>query len=264
MSAFPPRGQRWVVAHRGASALRPENTAAAFEQAIQDEADAAECDLRLTADGRVVICHDADLAKFGRPDVRVDATPLDELQQVDAGGWFDAAYVGERLLSLDQLLERFADRLPLCLELKTDPEDNANRVRGDRLRTFADAVAGPVANFPARDRLSLLAFDPDAIRELHAAGCDNLVFNVHEPDQLTAADLDALPPLSAVDCNIHCLAEPTAELIRTRGLRLIAYTCNGPADVAKAAGLGVEAIITDDPRQTRDILHRLDRPADAT
>ena len=44
----------------------------------------------------------------------------------------------------------------------------------------------------------------------------------------------------------------------------MAYTCNGPADVAKAVGLGVEAIITDDPRQTRDLLNRFDRPADAT
>ena len=106
-----PRGGRpLVIAHRGASGERPENTLPAYELAIEQRADMIEIDLHLTRDGEIAITHDESLTGIGGRGEIADAG-IAEIQALDAGG-------GERVPSLDQVLDAFAARIPFNLEIK--------------------------------------------------------------------------------------------------------------------------------------------------
>ena len=90
-----------IVAHRGASGLAPENTLAAFRLAIELGAPAVECDVHLSADGIPVVIHDAQLDRTTNGKGPVAEQPFAALQTLDAGGWRDPRFAGERLPALD-------------------------------------------------------------------------------------------------------------------------------------------------------------------
>lgn len=106
-------------AHRGASAYCPENTMAAFAQAVELGATGIETDVQRTKDGVLVCIHDESLLRTTGLDQLVCNTDYEELSKLSAGAWFDAAFADERIPTLEQLL-RFAERhgIELNLELK--------------------------------------------------------------------------------------------------------------------------------------------------
>src|SRR2546430_16980948 len=86
-----------VIAHRGASAAAPENTLAAFRLAADLGADGIELDVRGTADGQLVVLHEASVNRTTAAAGRGAALPLDQLQRVDAGKKFGPSFPGERV-----------------------------------------------------------------------------------------------------------------------------------------------------------------------
>jgi glycerophosphoryl diester phosphodiesterase len=122
-----------VIAHRGGSALRPENTMAAFEHAASLGVDAFECDVHLSRDGEVVVIHDATLDRTTDARGPVSAMTADELSRVDAAASF-VALDGSRPLRgtgvgvprLADLLERFP-AMPVVVEVKGERADTAER-----------------------------------------------------------------------------------------------------------------------------------------
>ena len=99
-----------MIAHRGASAYRPENTLSAYELAVVQAADMIEIDLHRTRDGAVVVAHDAELERIGGRG-EIGEASLDEVRALDAGA-------GERVPTLDEVLDAFGPRIPFNLELK--------------------------------------------------------------------------------------------------------------------------------------------------
>jgi glycerophosphoryl diester phosphodiesterase len=110
-----------VVGHRGASAVAPENTLASFDRAWRDGADVVEFDLHLSADGQVVVIHDATLERTTNGTGYVSETPLSELKRLDAGSWFSPAYAGEPIPTLRELLVWAKGKIGLLMELKFHP-----------------------------------------------------------------------------------------------------------------------------------------------
>ncbi len=81
-----------IIAHRGASALAPENTLAAFARAIEDGAEGIEFDIRMAKDGVPVVIHDADLQPLAGKKGKVSSFTSEELQTFDVGSWFNARF----------------------------------------------------------------------------------------------------------------------------------------------------------------------------
>lgn len=106
-----------VFAHRGASADAPENTLAAFRMAEAAGADGIELDAKLSADGRVVVFHDATLERTTNGVGRLSLRTADELRALDAGGWFSEAYRGEKIPLLDEVFDAVGGRLLINVEL---------------------------------------------------------------------------------------------------------------------------------------------------
>ena len=105
-------------AHRGASGHAPENTIAAVEKAIALGADMAEIDIQQTADDRFAVFHDDLLDRTSNGSGPLWEKSLGKLQALDAGSWFGPEFAGERISSLEEILEITRDRLPLNIELK--------------------------------------------------------------------------------------------------------------------------------------------------
>ena len=99
-----------IIAHRGASAARPENTLSAFEVAVAQGADMIEIDLHQTRDAALVVAHDPDLERLGGRGEIADAT-LAEIRRLDAGD-------GQQVPTLEEVLDGFGARIPFNLELK--------------------------------------------------------------------------------------------------------------------------------------------------
>lgn len=108
-----------IIAHRGASAYAPENTAAAFQLAVAMGVTEIETDVQLTVDGVVVLCHDATLARYGHGEWVVESMSWPELAALDMGAWFSPhLYGSECMWTLRDLFEGFGEQLTYHIELK--------------------------------------------------------------------------------------------------------------------------------------------------
>ena len=108
-----------IIAHRGASAYAPENTFAAFQLAIDMGVREVELDTQLTVDGKVVLCHDAMLTRYGHGNRVVETMHWDELATLDMGSWFSPHLYGNtRLITLDQLFDHYGAGVTYHVEIK--------------------------------------------------------------------------------------------------------------------------------------------------
>ena len=120
---------RRLYAHRGASALAPENTLPAFRRALEDGATALEMDLRLTQDGRPVIAHDRTGWRTCGVRAEIARSTLEEVRRWDAGAGFRArdgsrpfAGTGVRIPTLEEVLAASGEA-PLNIDLKAPGPD---------------------------------------------------------------------------------------------------------------------------------------------
>jgi glycerophosphoryl diester phosphodiesterase len=100
-----------IIAHRGYSAVAPENTAAALERALEAGADAVEVDVHVAACGTPVLIHDASLGRTTDGFGPVRRRTLGQLEALDAGSWFSAEFAGEPIPTLAGALARLKGRV---------------------------------------------------------------------------------------------------------------------------------------------------------
>src|SRR5512132_864966 len=106
-----------LFAHRGASAHAPENTLAAFELALAHQADAIELDVKLTADGHVVVIHDPTVDRTTGSQGRVKDLSLAQIRALEAGSFFSEKYRGEKIPTLEEVFESLGKRIFINVEL---------------------------------------------------------------------------------------------------------------------------------------------------
>ncbi|NBI29681.1 glycerophosphodiester phosphodiesterase [Chengkuizengella marina] len=110
-----------IFAHRGSSGTHPENTMVAFQEAFHVGANGIELDVHLTKDGEVVVIHDEKVDRTTNGTGFVHEKTLNELKQLDAGGWYSNYLKGETIPTLNEVLEWISDKkLLLNIELKND------------------------------------------------------------------------------------------------------------------------------------------------
>jgi glycerophosphoryl diester phosphodiesterase len=115
-----------IIAHRGDKTHAPENTLAAFQIAAENGADAIEFDVKLTADGQVIALHDPTVDRTTNGTGSISHLPFAAVRELDAGAWFSEKFRGERIPTLDEILETVGKRLFINIELTNyaTPFDN--------------------------------------------------------------------------------------------------------------------------------------------
>lgn len=214
-----------LLGHRGARRYAPENTFPAFDLALRQGADGFEFDVRLTGDHHAIICHDA---KLHRLSVRRHT-----LKRLKAG-----CPEGAIAPTLAEMMHRYSRKAFLNIELK---------VRGlERIARRA------VREFPPERGYFISSFLPGVVRELHALD-PSLKLGALADSAWQLRRWHKLPTQYVVP-NYRLLSRRLVEEIHADGRLVCTWTVNEKKKMVRAADLGVDAIISDDPRLLRETL----------
>ena len=153
-----------IIAHRGASYLAPENTLAAFRKAMEIGADGVEMDVQKTLDGGLVIHHDYIIDLHTDISGRIYDMTEGELKDLDFGSWKDVAYKDEKIATL-------AEALALCKSLEGCTVQLELKSTMDNDPEFVPRVVDAIRAADIADRLVLISFNHDLLRQHHALEC---------------------------------------------------------------------------------------------
>jgi glycerophosphoryl diester phosphodiesterase len=265
MSRWPTSAdQPRIVAHRGDSHHEPEHTLAAYHRAIEQGADALECDVRLTADGHLVCLHDRliDRTSNGQGPVSVAELPL--LRELDFGSWktsgaTDADPKRERtdVLTLRQLLTVVADSdRPIELAVETK---HPNRYAGLVERRLVETLdefgwANPVTTDPAPVRV--MSFSPLALRRMRALApqVPRVVLMKRIPPSSGDGSLPRGVSIAGLNIGLVRSRPDYVARVRDRGGQVHVWTVDTEEDVRRCLDVGAQAIITNRPGPVRSIV----------
>lgn len=263
----PERHPLAVIAHRGASEDAPEHTLSAYRRAIEDGADALECDVRLTADGHLVCVHDRRVNRTSNGRGAVSSLELADLATLDFGSWKGKAADEEEpdldatsVLTLERLLELVVDagrRVELAVETK-HPTRWAGQVEAKLLGLLDRfGLAEPPADEPSQVRV--MSFSARSLHRVQAGAPGiptvylmQFVSPRHRDGRLPAGVRIAGPSIRIIRKDPGYVAR-----VHRAGNRVHVWTVNDPADVELCARAGVDAVITNRPKQVLSQLGRL-------
>lgn len=265
-----------VVAHRGASEAAPEHTLAAYRKAIEDGADALECDVRLTADGHLVCVHDRRVNRTSNGRGAVSALELADLAALDFGALRTRASWRGRdeepdwevrpedpedtsVLTLERLLELVADagrRVELAIETK-HPTRWAGQVEErllELLKRFGLDAPASAAEPPVR----VMSFSARSLHRVRAASptLPTVYLMQFVSPRLRDGRLPAGVRIAGPSLRIVRGHPAYVERLKQAGHQVHVWTVNEPEDVDLCVELGVDAIITNRPRAVLQQLGR--------
>jgi len=229
-----------IVAHRGAAGKAPENTLAAFSQAIEDRTDWIELDVQESVDGKVVVMHDSDFMKLAGNKIKVWDATLAQMGDIDIGSWFDPAFSEERVPTLKQVLETARGKANVVIELKYYGHDEKLEQR----------VVDIVEEMGMVNETAIMSLKYEAVMKVRAL----------RPDwKIGLLSATAIGDLTRLDADFLAVATGMASggFIRRAhkaGKQVFVWTVNDPVSMSRMMSLGVDGIITDEPEMARQVL----------
>jgi glycerophosphoryl diester phosphodiesterase len=240
-----------VIAHRGNSAHRPENTLASFASALELGADFVEFDVQLTKDGEVVVIHDPTLDRTTDATGRVGDLTLAELKKVSAGypQRFGDRYRGERIPTLAEVLGLLRDRATAMIEIKPDSV-TADAEDGIEAHTIAE-----IRKAGMEKQVALLSFARPAL--LRARRMAPEIPRGHLFYRAELADVLAGVQQTAPTVVLPEKGMLTAELrdrVRETGVKLATWVVDDPAELRALAEYDLYGIGSNRPGEMMDAL----------
>lgn len=232
-----------ITAHRGSSRTAPENTMAAIMAAIEEVADYAEIDVQLTADGMVVLGHDASLRRVAGVNRSISSYTWEELQTVDVGSWFSAQYEAEAVPSLDEVMAVCKGKLNLNIEIKN---------------------VGKNSELPAKvvEQILIHGMEEQCVITstslAYLKTVKELAPQLHTGYIVSAAygDFYSNDAIDFISIRYNFVTENLVENIHEQGKAVHVWTVNSKNEMERMQMLQVDNLITDDPVRAREILYR--------
>ena len=229
-----------VTAHRGSSLKAPENTMSALRLAVADGADYAEIDVQTTADGVVILMHDADLMRVASVYRKIQDIRYKELREIDIGSWFSPDFSHEKTATLEEAIGFARGRIRLNIELKynrPDPE-LAGKV-GHMVRRNAFAQACVISSLDSQELRKIKQSFPEIKAGL-----------------IVARALGNLAQTGADFLSIHA-SQVSPSLVRKahqNGKEIHVWTVNDMQTTLTMIEVGADNIITDNPEFVRKVI----------
>jgi len=237
-------GAFFRIAHRGASGRAPENTRAAFASALDIGVDAIELDCQLTADGVPVVIHDETLERTTSGIGPVGVKRWEEIAALDAGAWRAAAFAGERVPRLADVLTQLAGRVVLNVEIKSARD----------VGTIETPLVELVAAHDALSWVIFSSFHERAVRNVRAASADAAIGVLW--DRRPAAGALALAEELGARCIVPSRRLVTPELVtaaHARDLGVWVWTVNDVPEMRRLVAAGVDALFSDYPERFAEL-----------
>src|ERR1700675_3561799 len=226
-----------VIAHRGASGHAPENTLAAFRKAVALGASFIETDLQLSRDARFVAIHDDTVNRTTNGQGKVHDLSLAELRRLDAGSWLGSEFTGERIPTLQEILE-FSKKhdVVFYLELKPSGSWGGEHALISSLRESEEIPRTVVISFDAGILDALRKIEPTLMTGLLHDG------QIEKPVE-RAVEIGARQLAVRGDLVTPALLAQA----RKKDLQVVCWTVNHPAHMRMLIDAGVDGIMSDYP-----------------
>ncbi|QMS85085.1 glycerophosphodiester phosphodiesterase [Candidatus Xianfuyuplasma coldseepsis] len=236
-----------VVSHRGGGNFGPENTIAGIQQGLDFAADAIEIDVRFTKDGVPVLLHDATLTRTTNDTANTKISDLtyEELAQYDAGSWFDEAFAGEPIPTLDEALRQINFQATIFLELKDSyqgGEEIIVEMLQDRFLVRNVIILsfnqGQLERIKALDdRIETLLLLSSFIGDISVIAGNDRIDNIGFRYELAQGNADRI------------------RILQQAGKEVYIWTINNQDAISEMNSLNVDGIITDYPLLTREVIY---------
>jgi glycerophosphoryl diester phosphodiesterase len=249
----------FVVAHRGASASRPEHTLAAYDLALREGADGVECDVRLTRDGHLVCVHDRKLDRTSSGAGLVSAMTLAELRELDFGAWHgswraDGAHGDTGLLTLDALVELVLDwKRPVKIFIETKHPVRYGALVESKVLALLHryGIAAPAS--ADRSRAVVMSFSAGALWRVRRAAPLLPTVLLGRSHRYLSSSAASTIGATAVGPSIGVLREHPELVDRAaaQGRALYCWTCDDYNDVGFCRDIGVAWLATNYPGRVK-------------
>jgi glycerophosphoryl diester phosphodiesterase len=233
-----------VIAHRGDSAHRPENTLASFQSALEVGAGVVELDVQLSRDGHVVVIHDPTVDRTTSGKGAVGNLTLAELRALSAGypERFGTRYTGQRVPTLAEVLAFLRGRARLMIEIKGDSVTD-DALGGIEARTIAE-----VRRQDMGDDLVLISFDRRALLRCKEQAPEigrGYLFAEGDPERAVAACVEVGGLVIMPEKNM--LSDALQGRVAAAGLRLATWVVDDPAELPALEKYGLYGLASNQP-----------------
>lgn len=233
-----------VMAHRGLSADAPENTLYAFSDAISVGADFIELDVQQTRDGVLVVMHDSNLKRTTGVNKDIWDVDYADIQNLDAGSWFDPAYANARIPTLEETLQFVDKRAKLNIEIKPTKHGSD---------TLEQDVAELITRYQYTDACYVTSFSYGSLKKVKEA---NPEIRTGYLMSVAYGQFYSLKYADAFSLNKVFVTSQVVNAAHQQGKQIFAWTVNGMSEVRSLCNLHVDSIITDDPVMVQNVISR--------
>ena len=233
-----------VMAHRGLSADAPENTLYAFSDAISVGADFIELDVQQTRDGVLVVMHDSNLKRTTGVNKDIWNVDYADIQNLDAGSWFDPAYANARIPTLEETLQFVDKRAKLNIEIKPTKHGSD---------TLEQDVAELITQYQYTDACYVTSFSYGSLKKVKEV---NPEIRTGYLMSVAYGQFYSLKYADAFSLNKVFVTSQVVNAAHQQGKQIFAWTVNSMSEVRSLCNLHVDSIITDDPVMVQNVISR--------
>lgn len=233
-----------VMAHRGLSADAPENTLYAFSDAISVGADFIELDVQQTREGVLVVMHDSNLKRTTGVNKDIWDVDYADIQNLDAGSWFDPAYANARIPTLEETLQFVDKRARLNIEIKPTKHGSD---------TLEQDVAELITQYQYTDACYVTSFSYSSLKKVKEV---NPEIRTGYLMSVAYGQFYSLKYADAFSLNKVFVTSQVVNAAHQQGKQIFAWTVNSMSEVRSLCNLHVDSIITDDPVMVQNVISR--------
>lgn len=230
-----------TIAHRGASLNAPENTKAAFDQAVEMNCDYIELDVQMSKDGKLVIMHDTSVNRTTNGTGQIRHMAWQNLRKLDAGNWFASDFAGERIPLLEEVLDRYCGKIGIIIELKKPS------LYPGMIQQTADALK----RLPElkKEQVIVQSFDFQSLKGFHRILPEIPVgVLTNKRHQMTERMIQEFATFAQyINLNRRLVHSRSVQYTHEIGMKIMAWNVRKPGQVPLLAQTGVDGIITNNP-----------------
>jgi len=243
-----------IIAHRGFSDERPENTIASFDHAIESGFSYLELDVHLSKDGILYVIHDDTVDRTTDGTGFVRDLHSHDINMLDSGSWFDKKYFEQRIPTLESILIRYQGKAHIFIEIKSDSDELINKLRSLLLKHGWINENGTRTHTLEVQRVSIISFLPSPLLQSIKLNPEiNHGFLMIQPsieniEFCLSNNIDGFFPY------IEYLDQDMVDQVHQKGLFVGAWGFETLSQLSRALEIGVDGVTVDWPSKAFEII----------
>ncbi len=243
-----------IIAHRGASGHRPENTLSSFQYALEMQVDGIELDVHMSKDGHLIVCHDETVDRTTNGKGFIKDLTLKEIKELDAGSWFHPDYANEGIPTLQEVLELLENKdILINIELKNGPIF----YRGLEKETIE-----LLKKYQLHNQAILSSFNHYSLLEVKRIDMHIKTSILYMAGMVAPWVYAQYVGVEGIHPYFPSLIPPVVEDCIRNGLMVNPFTVNDEFHLQQVSAMGVTGIITNFPDRAKKVVDRLSKGAD--